>query len=234
MASPGTYQWKQDQVRDALTSRLGADPYGSANFSVEEMDDKTVIVRQHGNGEDAWWRYPYTIDGPAGNVKLGEPVEMELRMVPVTKSVEILIPVEKAGRPDARFTLGVVLEPDKEDLQGDVLSPETIEKTAHDYMIRSRKAGQMHQGPALKGAEVVESYIAPCDMTIQCTDGNTQTVRKGSWVMGTVWPEQQWDAIKKGKFTGYSIQGKGARIPLGSDPTVEDAGVDFTMEGGDD
>ena len=239
MATPGTYQWKQDLVADALTSRLGKEPYGSDNFSIEEMNDKTVIVRRwagvNAAGSDLgdhYWRYPYTID-KAGVVTVSEPVEMEKTLVPVTKQVEIIVPVEKAGRPDKRFTLGVVLEPDKEDLQGDIESPEDIEKTAHDYMIRSRKAGQMHQGPALKGAEVVESYIAPCDMTIQCTDGSTQTVRKGSWVMGVIWPEKQWEEIKKGKFTGYSVQGRGRRIPLGQTPTPMDAGVDLTMEGGD-
>jgi hypothetical protein len=231
MATPGTYQWKQDQVTAALAARLGRDPLGNADFSIEEMDDDHVVVRRW--QENAWWRYPYTID-EAGNVDLGEPQEMEQVVVPITKQVEILVPVEKAGRPDKRFTLGVVLEPDREDLQGDILSADDIEKTAHDYMVRSRRAGELHQGPALKGAEVVESYIAPCDMVIQCTDGSTQTVRKGSWVMGTVWPQKQWDEIKKGKFTGYSIQGKGARIPLGQNPTPMGAGVDFTVEGGDD
>lgn len=59
--------------------------------------------------------------------------------------------------------------------------------------------------------DIVESYIAPCDMVI---DG--QQVRKGTWLMGTVWSPSYYEKVKTGEITGYSMGGTGVRIPVSS------------------
>ena len=137
---------------------------------------------------------------------------------------------------------GVVLEPctaeTTRDSQGDWYTADDIEKAAHGFLEAVAKgeggADLMHlqdgDGPLI--GYPVESFIAPVDFV--WGDGDrTEIVKAGSWVMGVIWPEKQWEEIKKGKFTGYSVQGRGRRIPLGQTPTPMDAGVDLTTEGGD-
>lgn len=54
---------------------------------------------------------------------------------------------------------------------------------------------------------VVESYVAPADMTLE-----GQPVKKGSWLVGVVWSPDYFELIKAGKRTGYSMEGKGKRL----------------------
>jgi hypothetical protein len=106
---------------------------------------------------------------------------------------------------DQRLVYGVVLVPDVEDLQGDVISKEEIQAAAHDYQVKSRLIKAQHKAPT--DAEVVESYIAPVDIPI----GNG-IAPAGSWIMVTrVNSAAMWAAIKKGEITGYSIGGMGER-----------------------
>lgn len=107
-----------------------------------------------------------------------------------------------------QIVYGVVLEPDTCDLQGDVISADTIEKAAHDYLIASRVVGDSHMTQA--PADVVESYIAPSDMVL----GETK-VTKGSWVMGVhIVDTVLWEAVQKGDYTGFSIGGYGTRSDI--------------------
>jgi hypothetical protein len=113
-------------------------------------------------------------------------------------------PILKADD-DLRIVYGVVLEPDSEDLQGDIIDSDTIEKAAHAYLRESRVVGDSHMVQA--EAEVVESYIAPADLQM-----GEQTVRKGSWIMAVkVHDDELWAAVKKGEMTGFSIGGFGTR-----------------------
>ncbi|MBN1629685.1 MAG: hypothetical protein JW990_07975 [Thermoleophilia bacterium] len=130
---------------------------------------------------------------------------------PVTKHVRMLVPIAKADTPQ-RVSYGVVLEPDTEDLQGDVMSAEDIEKAAYNWMERSQTAGRMHS-ETVDGAKVVESYIAPADIPVETPDG-PETIRKGSWVMGVRWPENIWKRIVAGEYTGYSVGGTGVRLEM--------------------
>jgi hypothetical protein len=106
---------------------------------------------------------------------------------------------------EQRLIYGVVLVPDIEDLQGDIVSKEEIQQAAHDYQIKSRLIKAQHRAPT--DAEVVESYIAPVDIPI----GNG-IAPAGSWILVTrVNSTAMWEAIKKGEITGYSIGGVGER-----------------------
>lgn len=116
--------------------------------------------------------------------------------------------VFKAVNKAKQLVYGVVLEPDSEDTQGDIISADEIEKTAHDYMRRSRVVGRQHLKKA--NAEVVESFLAPCDMLI----GETK-ISKGSWVLGVkVNDPAMWAEVEAGDLTGFSIGGVGERVPL--------------------
>lgn len=98
---------------------------------------------------------------------------------------------------------GVVLVPDVEDLQEDIVSAEEVEKAAHGFLMKYRAAGEMHKSEA--PAVPVESYIAPVDLDL----GAPEPILKGSWVIvmkvmdATFWT----DKIKAGVYTGFSIGG---------------------------
>jgi hypothetical protein len=109
---------------------------------------------------------------------------------------------------------GVVLAPDREDVQKDVLAAEDIEKACHEFMVLSRQADVQHDGSVVK-ADLIENYIAPCDFVVKMADGTEETVTAGSWV-------QAWQVhdpvlkqeIEEGKRTGFSIAGTGVRTPI--------------------
>jgi hypothetical protein len=106
---------------------------------------------------------------------------------------------------EQRLVYGLVLVPDVEDLQGDIVSKEDIEEAAHDYLVHSRLIKAQHRAPT--DADVVESYVTPVD--IQMGKGIAPA---GSWIMVTkVHSNAMWEAIKKGDITGYSIGGIGTR-----------------------
>lgn len=106
---------------------------------------------------------------------------------------------------EKQLVVGVVLEPDSEDAQGDIIKADTIEKAAHDYLVKSRTIYNSHS--SLAKCEVVESYIAPSDFYL-----NGQTVKKGSWVMAChISDPQMWKGVKSGDYTGFSIGGVGSR-----------------------
>ena len=144
------------------------------------------------------------VDAPVGGKKeLTECEKAKLRREgcpKVKKSVDLF-----KFDDDQRLVYGVVLVPDIEDLQGDIISKEEIQAAAHDYQVKSRLIKAQHKAPT--DAEVVESYIAPVDIPI----GNG-IAPAGSWIMVTrVNSAAMWAAIKKGDITGYSIGGVGER-----------------------
>jgi len=116
---------------------------------------------------------------------------------------------------EERFVLGVVLEPEVEDSQGDIYSADEIRKTAHRYMEFYRQSGVMHERMAdEKEIRILESYLAPED----CKIGD-EMVKKGTWLLGArIASDALWKKVKDGEFTGWSIGGTGIREPVSSTP----------------
>lgn len=150
----------------------------------------------------------------AANDKQMKAIDRELkkREKPVKKNSEfdqIVVPIIKANS-EKQIIYGVVLTPDEEDTQEDVISADEIEKTAHAYMLNSRVVGSGHT-KTIK-ARPVESYIAPMDMTFESGLYGTQKVKKGAWVLGVkVDDPKEWEKVSEGHYTGYSIGGVGIR-----------------------
>lgn len=110
---------------------------------------------------------------------------------------------------EQQIVYGVVLEPDLEDSQGDVISAEEIEKAAHDYMEHSQLADEQHD-ESEAGAVLVENYLAKEDHYV-----GDEPVRKGAWVQAwKVHDPELWAAIKSEELTGFSIGGYAERIPV--------------------
>lgn len=108
--------------------------------------------------------------------------------------------VTKADDPQ-KLVYGVVYEPETEDAHGDYMDAETIEKAAHSFMEDYQQIDKQHDFDPGAG-QVVESYVAPVDMTIGETD-----IAKGTWVLVTKATDEMWESIQKGEFTGYSLAG---------------------------
>ena len=92
--------------------------------------------------------------------------------------------VSRIVKADAKLQIcwGVVLEPRSAadpDSQGDWYLEEDVRKAAHRFManLAAGRAGSslMHDGESI--GSIVESFIAPCDLTL-----GTELVKAGSWV----------------------------------------------------
>jgi hypothetical protein len=104
-----------------------------------------------------------------------------------------------------QVVLGVVLEPDTVDTQGDMMSPEDIEASAHAWLASSRVIGSEHGKPI--EATPVESYIAPVDFNL-----GGELITKGSWLLGTkIHDPAEWAKVLDGEYEGYSVGGFGER-----------------------
>jgi len=124
------------------------------------------------------------------------------------------VAVFKARDEEKRLVYGVALEPMAVDTWLDFETAETIEETAHNYLLAHRGVGVEHERE-IKSAPV-ESYIAPVDFWFEGTPQNEDTlVRKGSWVLVVkVLDDDEWARVKDGTYTGFSIQGQGKRRPV--------------------
>ena len=101
---------------------------------------------------------------------------------------------------DQQIVYGEVYAPDRPDAQGEFMTRDEIRKMAHEF-IRSGRMGSidlMHDNRVIKGASVVESFVAD--------EGNT-TFLPGSWVVGVHIPDSGlWSRIKKGEINGFSME----------------------------
>ena len=101
---------------------------------------------------------------------------------------------------EKRIVTGIVLEPERVDLQGDIYDADTIEESAHNFLKDVRQMGVMHKQFG-KDLHVVESYIAPVDFELEGKD-----VKKGTWLLSAkVVDDKILDAIKNNEIMGFSI-----------------------------
>lgn len=134
----------------------------------------------------------------------------------VWKSVRLL--KASATESEERFVLGVVLEPETVDLQGDVYSAGEVRKAAHAWMAYFQEAGIQHERSAGGRVQILESYLAPVDFEI-----GGQQVKAGTWLLGVrVVDDILWSRVKAGEFTGFSIGGYAVSTP---EEQTSDAGA---------
>ncbi len=125
-------------------------------------------------------------------------------------SVAFIRKDDAAGAVERRLVYGIVLEPETTDSQGDIYSAADIEAAAHGFMSDYQNVGHMHKALVNDGAEVVESYLAPCDLEI-----GGQAVKVGTWILVIhVTSDALWEQVKSGELTGLSIGGYAERTPI--------------------
>ena len=121
------------------------------------------------------------------------------------EKVNLYVPITKTND-EKRIVVGVVLEPETVDAQGDIIPRDVIEKAAHQFLsgynVRNT-LGFVHK-VFKKNFDPLESYVVPQDMTI-----GSQAVKAGSWVMSVkVLNKDIWQLVKDGQIKEFSIGGK--------------------------
>lgn len=97
-----------------------------------------------------------------------------------------------------------------EDLQGDVIDPEELEKAAYDHVLRFRSAGERHN-PNLRGkGRLIESCVFTKEK--QAAMGIPPGVLDEAWWVGyKIDDPDAWAKIKNGEYQMFSVEGKGRR-----------------------
>lgn len=148
------------------------------------------------------------LDPQLPNVKRMSKAVAEIRK----RAIMVKGAVKKDG--DERYVLGVVLEPDVVDAQQDTYSADEVRGAAEKFMENFRNMGLMHKQIVNEKVKILESYIAPTDMTLE----GGETVKKGTWMMAVrVIDDGLWKAVKGGQLTGFSIGGSAIRKPVSQD-----------------
>ena len=99
------------------------------------------------------------------------------------------------------------------DRQGDYIPLEEVEKSAYNYVISSRKGGDMHKrdgDQALHTADMIESFVVTPEK-LEKLGLPEDAMPQGWWVGFKVNDDEQWEGIKKGDRGFFSIHGKGKR-----------------------
>jgi hypothetical protein len=111
--------------------------------------------------------------------------------------------IAKSSDDEHHFTLGVAYPANEVDIHKDFCSPEEVEKAAWGYLPRGGRVGLMHKYGSVGSGDVVESYVYRFP-PVQIGD---QIIEPGDWLLGVIWSDDAWAAIKSGKIKGYSIHG---------------------------
>ena len=123
----------------------------------------------------------------------GESLEPELTGLIVQKSTA------------RQIAYAAVLVPGEPDSDGDTLTAQRIEETAHEFLAAYRNVDLQH---TLNNVAVpVESYITPAPMAVKHGDDEVE-LPAGTWIMAAkVLDETTWGGIEDGTLTGFSIMG---------------------------
>lgn len=126
----------------------------------------------------------------------------------ITKSVRN-VPIYKAeGTQEEQVVFGEVLIPDDVDAHGDIYTEKSVEEAAHFYMMNFGNIGFMHKFFVNSDVKILETFIAPVNMSLPTTKGGKRKIKKGTWMMKVkVLNADLWAKIKKGELTGFSMGG---------------------------
>lgn len=81
-----------------------------------------------------------------------------------------------------------------------------VDEAEVDMLIKGAGLDDEHLQVEKNLGTIVESYIAPCDLTI-----GEQVVKQGSWLLGVRWEPEMWKKIQKGERHGLSMYGRAER-----------------------
>lgn len=115
--------------------------------------------------------------------------------------------IVKSNDPDRHLVTACVYSPGVPDADSEFMEHSAIEKMAHEFISNGkvRQIDVQHNNKIVKGASVVESFIA------RASDPD---YIEGSWVVTMkIENEDVWQAIKKGEINGFSIEALVTKTP---------------------
>lgn len=126
----------------------------------------------------------------------------ELKHTEFSSSPMIGEKIAKSIDADRGLVTAIILRPDVIDLHGDIYDAAEVEKACFNFNTRCRQTNIQHE--QMVDFDMVESYIAKADFVL----GEGQ-VLKGDW-LGTMYidpqkHQEEWNMVKSGQFTGFSI-----------------------------
>ena len=120
-----------------------------------------------------------------------------------------------AKRDDEKFLVfGWASMADVTDSQGDVISIDTLEKAAYDFVLNSRTGGAMHEVYGV--ATLVESIVFTPEK-LAALGLDKDALPHGWWVGFKVTDTEAWQKIKNGDYTMFSIGGRAVREDIGDE-----------------
>lgn len=112
----------------------------------------------------------------------------------------VKLPITKALDEELKQVTYVAMIPDHTDLHGDYTSEEEVRKAKESFNKSMMRANLFHM-VMTDSFEVIESYLAPCEMVL-----NDQLVKKSTWLMTLqIKDDSLWQLIKEDEITGISI-----------------------------
>lgn len=97
------------------------------------------------------------------------------------------------------------------DLQGDIITPDMLEKAAYDFVLESREGGNMHEGDAV--ATLVESMVFTPEKLEKM--GLAPDAVPARWWGGfKIHDPDVFEQVKKGELSMFSIQGEAIRVEV--------------------
>jgi Putative phage serine protease XkdF len=101
------------------------------------------------------------------------------------------------------------------DRQGDEIEIQELAKSAYNYVINTRTGGNQHKrgddGNPMKVADMIESMVFTKEKVEKM--GLPDQTPIGWWVGFKIHDPESWDDVKNGRVTGFSVHGRGRRIP---------------------
>jgi len=101
------------------------------------------------------------------------------------------------------------------DRQGDMMDISDIEDAAYAYVMKSRVGGSQHRRDGdqpFHAMDMIESFVITPEKIEKM--GLPEDTPLGWWTGFGVRDEQTWQDYKDGKKTGFSIHGRGKRVPV--------------------
>lgn len=168
----------------------------------------------------------------AYSMKRAKETDINPKIKPSVSMQPVKKPKEDVGKSDDLIWEGTVSKVDDEkrqvfgwcsltkvngeevvDRQGDYIPLEEVEKSAYDYVIHSRKGGDMHKRDGetpLHTSDMIESFVVTPEK-LEKLGLEPDAMPHGWWVGFKVNDDEQWESVKKGERNHFSIHGKGKR-----------------------
>lgn len=128
--------------------------------------------------------------------------------------------VDKDDSPKQKAWAAVLI-PDEVDAQGDLISKETIEEAAHEFLkvdveglsVDQPEIDSDHDLMTGKGS-VIESWTLKSEQSFDLPSGGSESYPEGTWMLGVEFEDETWERIEAGELQGFSIYGEAIPINL--------------------